>query len=211
MGTPNLFSVSPVVIFAWVRASTSGLTRSAQRARRPSPTATSDSAAASSALSMLSWRMSASSAARISARVLPTPEKTMPEAGTPAARAARSSPSLTTSAPRPSRARVWTTAMLGLALVAKCSVASSPAPRIAAASARARRRSVLVEYTQAGVPISAAMRASGTSSSISPARGSMVSAGRWARRSPKEGSSSEVGAARAARAARAGVAGIGPP
>ena len=46
-GTPNLFSALPVEILACVLASTSGLTRSAMRAVRPMPAATSLSASSS--------------------------------------------------------------------------------------------------------------------------------------------------------------------
>ena len=57
-------------------------------------------------------------ASSISARVLPTPEKTIFSPGTPAARARRNSPSLTTSMPAPSRASVASTAWLELAFIA---------------------------------------------------------------------------------------------
>ena len=58
------------------------------------------------------------SASRISARVLPTPEKTIRSPGTPAARARRYSPSETTSMPAPSEAISRTTARLELAFIA---------------------------------------------------------------------------------------------
>ena len=45
MATPNLFSDRPVVILAWVLASTSGFTRSATRAVRPSEVASAESIA----------------------------------------------------------------------------------------------------------------------------------------------------------------------
>ena len=115
---PNLFSDLPVEILAWVRASTSGLTRMAMRAIRPRAEATSESASSSGSDSTLKQRMSSSSASAISARVLPTPEKMILFAGTPAARARRSSPSETTSIPAPRRARVVSTAWLELAFIA---------------------------------------------------------------------------------------------
>ena len=58
-------------------ASTSGLTRRLMRAVRPAATATCDSTSSSASLSTLKHSTPASSAARISARVLPTPEKTV--------------------------------------------------------------------------------------------------------------------------------------
>ena len=62
--------------------------------------------------------MPASSAARISSRVLPTPENTIRSAGMPPASARRISPSDTTSAPAPSFASVRMTARLELAFSA---------------------------------------------------------------------------------------------
>jgi len=59
-----------------------------------------------------------SRAKAISAAVLPTPEKTQRAAGTPAARARRSSPSETTSAPAPRSPSVRTTARFELAFSA---------------------------------------------------------------------------------------------
>ena len=62
--------------------------------------------------------MPASSAAAISASVLPTPENTILSAGMPAASARRSSPPDTTSAPAPRSASVASTAWLELAFIA---------------------------------------------------------------------------------------------
>ena len=115
---PNLFSDLPVAILAWVRASTSGLTRSAIGAVRPSAVATSESAASSGSDSTLNWRMPWRRASSISALVLPTPEKTMRSPGTPAARARRYSPSETTSMPAPSEAIRRRTARLAFAFIA---------------------------------------------------------------------------------------------
>ena len=71
---PNLFSDLPVEILAWVPASTSGLTRTEIRAVLPASTASRDSSSSSGSDSTLMQRMSAASAARSSASVLPTPE-----------------------------------------------------------------------------------------------------------------------------------------
>ena len=107
-----------MAILAWVRASTSGLTLTATGATRPSPAATSLSASSSGSLSTLNCRTPPSSASRISSRVLPTPEKTIRSPGTPAARARRYSPSLTTSIPAPSEPISASTARLELAFTA---------------------------------------------------------------------------------------------
>ena len=115
---PNLFSRRPVVIFAWVAASTSGLTRSAIVASRPEAAASSASATSSGSLSTLNWKMPVSSPKRSSSRVLPTPENTMRPGGMPAASARFSSPADTTSAPAPRRARVAITPWLELAFSA---------------------------------------------------------------------------------------------
>jgi hypothetical protein len=72
----------------------------------------------SSADSTLSDLMPVSSAARISSFVLPTPEKTIRSAGTPARSAFASSPPETTSAPRPSSAAAWSSASASFALTA---------------------------------------------------------------------------------------------
>ena len=77
-----------------------------------------DSMSSSSALSTLIWPMSSASARRRSRSDLPTPENTMCAGGMPAARARRSSPSLTTSAPAPSAANKRRTARWSLAFMA---------------------------------------------------------------------------------------------
>ena len=116
---PNLSSRRPVEIFSWVCASTSGLTRSAV-GRAPAEFAGDaiELLAAPDSDSTLICRTPASSAARISSALLPTPEKTIRSAGTPAASAVASSPPETTSAPAPRRANVAMTAMLPFALTA---------------------------------------------------------------------------------------------
>ncbi len=63
-------------------------------------------------------RMSAASAARSSASVLPTPENRILEGGMPAASARFNSPPETTSAPAPSLASVRSTDWLELAFMA---------------------------------------------------------------------------------------------
>jgi hypothetical protein len=50
-----LFSAAPVEIFAWVPASTSGLTLNPTGAWMPSDAATCDSISASATLSRLNW------------------------------------------------------------------------------------------------------------------------------------------------------------
>ena len=107
-----------MAILPCVFASTSGLTRSAIGARRPSAVATSLSAISSGSLSTLNCRMPPSSASRISPLVLPTPENTIRSPGTPAAFARRYSPSLTTSMPAPSRAISASTARFEFAFTA---------------------------------------------------------------------------------------------
>ena len=104
IGMPNLFSALPVAILAWVRASTSGLTRIATGAATPSRCATSESARELGLGLDVELADAGSSASRISPPVLPTPEKTIRSPGTPAARARRNSPSETTSMPAPSEA-----------------------------------------------------------------------------------------------------------
>ncbi len=74
----------------------------------------------------------------------PTPEKTIFPAGMPAARARRSSPLETTSAPSPSRASVASTAPLGLALTAKA-ISGSSIPASASRNTRTWRSIVAVE------------------------------------------------------------------
>ena len=71
---PNLFSLRPVVILAWVPASTSGLTRMVMSALTPSWPATAFSVSSSDELSTLIWPTPASSAAISSEAFLPTPE-----------------------------------------------------------------------------------------------------------------------------------------
>ncbi len=115
---PNLFSDFPVEILAWVRASTSGLTRTEMGAVRPASCASDDSSASSGSDSMLMQRMSSASASRSSAAVLPTPENTILFAGMPAARARFNSPPDTTSAPAPSFASVRSTDWLEFAFIA---------------------------------------------------------------------------------------------
>ena len=89
---PNLFSDLPVAILAWVPASTSGLTRTEIRAVLPVSTASRDSNSSSGSDSTLMQRMSAASAARSSASVLPTPENRILCGGMPAASARFNSP-----------------------------------------------------------------------------------------------------------------------
>ncbi len=113
---PNLFSFLPVEILSCPPAVTSGLTRKAMGAVLFMDSATALSNSNSARLSTLKTRISAFSAASISSRVLPTPEKTILWPGIPAKRARASSPPLTTSAPAPILARVAKTAMLELAL-----------------------------------------------------------------------------------------------
>ncbi len=115
---PNLFSDLPVEILACVPASTSGLTRTEMRAVLPISAASRDSSSSSGSDSILMQRMSAESAARSSASVLPTPEKTIFEGGMPAARARFNSPPETTSAPAPSFAKVRRTDWLEFAFIA---------------------------------------------------------------------------------------------
>ena len=81
----------------------SGLTRRATLARRPAArAAASEMRSISRSDSALKARRPASTPARISSSVLPTPEKTIRSAGNPLSRQARSSPPETTSAPAPS-------------------------------------------------------------------------------------------------------------
>jgi hypothetical protein len=67
----------------------------------------------------LNWPIPASSAATISAAVLPTPEKTIISGAIPAASARRISPTETTSAPMPCRPSTLSTARLGFDFTAK--------------------------------------------------------------------------------------------
>src|SRR5215831_1611569 len=102
---PNLFSAFPVAILACVLGSTSGLTRIEISAVRPLAVAIEERSASSDSDSTLMQRMPCSTARLSSRAILPTPENTMRCGGMPAARARKSSPSETTSAPAPSRQR----------------------------------------------------------------------------------------------------------
>ena len=115
---PNLSRARPVLILAWVPASTSGFTRRATRAVRPEAAAMAESMSSSSALSMLICEMPSERARLSSAMVLPTPEKTISAGAMPASRARRSSPSLTTSAPAPSAPSRRSTARWSFAFTA---------------------------------------------------------------------------------------------
>ena len=96
----------------------SGLTRSATLALPPAARATSSRAASSENDSTLNMRTPAAIASAISRRLLPTPEKTIFAAGTPARSARYSSPPETMSAPAPSFASAPRMAPLGFALTA---------------------------------------------------------------------------------------------
>ena len=113
---PNLLRSVPVVILAWVAASTLGLTRTATGATRFLCDASRSIASSSGSDSTLNWKMPAASAAPSSRSVLPTPENTTRPGATPARSARSSSPPETMSAPAPISARVRTTARFELAL-----------------------------------------------------------------------------------------------
>jgi hypothetical protein len=115
---PNLFALVPVVIFAWVCASTSGLTRIAIEALTPSLPATWLILASSGSLSTWNEKMPASSASLISASVLATPAKTLCLTLAPAAITRRISPALAKSKAEPRFAKCLSTARLPLALTA---------------------------------------------------------------------------------------------
>ena len=115
---PNLFSALPVVILAWVRASTSGLTRMAMATVAPFDDAISEMRSSSGSDSTLKQRMPVSMASAISRAVLATPEKTILSGVAPAASARRSSPSETTSSPAPSWTKVRITDWLEFAFMA---------------------------------------------------------------------------------------------
>src|SRR4029079_18364811 len=85
LARPNLLPRRPVEMYGCVLASTSGLTRRLIGARRPSATATDDSAINSESLSTLKQRTPAVSARRISSTVLPTPENTTRDGSAPIA------------------------------------------------------------------------------------------------------------------------------
>ena len=118
IGMPNLFSCNPVVMYGWVCASMSGLTRSDTGARPPAAAAIAASRSSSRNDSTLKQPTPASSAAAISASRLPTPEKTMRSAGTCTARTRSISPTDTMSNPAPSRASTSMTARFEFALTA---------------------------------------------------------------------------------------------
>ena len=84
----------------------------------PVSTASRDSSSSSGSDSTLMQRMSAASAARSSASVLPTPENRIFCGGMPAASARFNSPPETTSAPAPSFASVRSTDWLEFAFMA---------------------------------------------------------------------------------------------
>ena len=105
-------------MYGCVFGSTSGFTRNDTGAVRPVRTATADSRSSSDADSTLKHRMPASSAASISASVLPTPENTTFAGSPPAARTRASSPPETMSKPLPSRASRSSTARLEFAFIA---------------------------------------------------------------------------------------------
>ena len=115
---PNLFSDLPVAILAWVRASTSGLTRTEMHVVRPFDAAMVESNSSSGSDSTLMHKMPASTAAASSSAVLPMPENMIFSGATPAASARLSSPPETTSAPAPRRASVAITAWFEFAFMA---------------------------------------------------------------------------------------------
>ena len=77
MAIPNLFSFSPVVILAWVCASTLGLTRKAMVALTPRASANWLMMSNSGRLSTLKQEMPCSNARFISQSLFPTPAKTI--------------------------------------------------------------------------------------------------------------------------------------
>ena len=103
---------------AWVFASTSGLIRTETGANLSISAATALSRSSSGSDSTLKHRIPTSSARRISARLLPTPEKMIFSAEIPARSARSSSPSDTTSAPMPFCAAIASIAWLELAFMA---------------------------------------------------------------------------------------------
>ena len=113
---PNLVSFLPVAMYLWVLGSTSGFTRKAMRAARPTWRAHSEIRSASGSDSTVKMKIFSSSAYSISSRVLPTPAKTMRFALAPALSARKSSPPETMSKPAPRSASVWMTAALEFAL-----------------------------------------------------------------------------------------------
>ena len=115
---PNLSSFLPVEILECVFASTFGLIRIVTGATWPIFMATSDSTCISGSLSTLNCRIPPPNAISISARVFPTPEKTISSPGTPALRALAYSPPDTTSMPAPASARSVNIAWLEAAFIA---------------------------------------------------------------------------------------------
>ena len=118
LAMPNLSSARPVVMWAWVWAPTSGLIRKLTRARIFNSVASCSMTSSSSMLSTLNMPMEALRASLISQSALPTPAKAISLAGNPASRAARISPPLTQSAPKPAAAIWRRTSGLALALMA---------------------------------------------------------------------------------------------
>lgn len=90
--TPNLFSLSPVEIYGWVPASTSGLMRIDTGAVFPSSPAISANCLSSDSDSILKQRIPLSNASASSERVFPTPENTTFPASPPARITLSSSP-----------------------------------------------------------------------------------------------------------------------
>ena len=121
-GSPNFEPWWAVRIEACVSTSIPGVTRRSTR-RTPAATARSTSSAASSTT------YATSAAARSSSSLLLLPCMTIRSAGTPARRAKASSPSVETSAPRPSSASREITATLGNALTLYATSASGAAAR----------------------------------------------------------------------------------
>ena len=105
-------------MYGCVPASTSGFMRRLTRAVRPTAVATRDRRRSSLADSTLKHRMSCSSASRMSASLLPTPENTTLRGSPPAAITRASSPPDTMSKPLPSRANTSSTARLEFAFIA---------------------------------------------------------------------------------------------
>ncbi len=119
-----MLSALPVEILAWPPAPTSGLTRMAMAGRAPLSEAIWAIRPSSAVDSTLICPTPYSMAKASSRAVLPTPEKITFEAGTPAFRARRISPSETVSAPAPSAAKVARTERLEFAFTAKATSTS---------------------------------------------------------------------------------------
>jgi hypothetical protein len=119
MGMPNLLAPWPVETCSWVSASTSGLTRSATRARLPWRPARRSRVSSSEADSTLKSRMRSPRPAISSSSVLPTPAKTTFLGSKPARIARYSSPPETMSAPAPKEANARITARFPFAFAAK--------------------------------------------------------------------------------------------